>query len=184
MKRFARVMRVKKSGLFLLLAAVLLFGLAVAASAATRIGEARATAIALEHAGVKEAEAQVVEFRQYEKRGMALYQIKFFSGGARYYYEINAETGEIVEFHRGARHDAPDAPKKGPENYIGVERAKEIAFTHAGVDASKVYRLDIDIDREKGVVVYEVDFKCDGWEYDYKIDVLTGDILEWDKDRD
>lgn len=154
------------------------------ALAADRISEAEATAIAIDHAGVNKSDVRVVEFKLYRQRGVFMYDIEFVSDKVRYDYEINAETGEIVEFHRDERHDVDDEYRKNPDNYIGTEKAKSIAFEHAGVDASKVYKLEVDMDREKGRVLYEVDFKYDGWEYEYEIDARTGGIIRWDRERD
>jgi hypothetical protein len=44
--------------------------------------------------------------------------------------------------------------------------------------------LDVDIDREKGVWSTRSISRATAGEYDYKIDALIGDILEWDKERD
>lgn len=42
--------------------------------------------------------------------------------------------------------------------YIGQEKAKQIAFEHAGVTQSDVRKLEIEMDYEYGVMVYELDF--------------------------
>ncbi|MBQ9996926.1 MAG: hypothetical protein IJP32_11175, partial [Clostridia bacterium] len=45
--------------------------------------------------------------------------------------------------------------------YIGTERAKEIAFEHAGFTAADVVGIQVEMDYEHGVMVYEVDFYAD-----------------------
>lgn len=57
------------------------------------------------------------------------------------------------------------------------EKAKKIAFSDAGVNEADVYGLEIDLDREKNATKYEVDFKANGKEYEYDIDVYSGKIL-------
>ena len=166
-----------------LLAFVLLAALGAAAVAADLIGEAKAREIAVAHAGLSASEAEIVKFRQFERRGATFYEVVVVGKGARHKYEIDAATGDIVEYRRDAQGGAKGAQNKTGD-YIGVDRAKEIAFAHAKVDASKVYRLHVDMDRDDGRMIYEVDFKHDGWEYDYEIDAVTGEILEWDRDRD
>ncbi len=57
--------------------------------------------------------------------------------------------------------------------YIGLERAKEIVFAELGVAESQL--RDVDYDIERGV--YEIDFTYNGMEYEYRVDAVTGRIL-------
>ncbi len=68
--------------------------------------------------------------------------------------------------------------------YIGEEKAKEIAYAHAKVTAQDIAFCEVDMDVEKGVMVYELDFKCNGYEYEYDIDARTGDIVKNKKEID
>lgn len=68
--------------------------------------------------------------------------------------------------------------------YIGEAEAKKAALTHAGVSEQDISFYKMDMDVEKGVMVYEIDFKCGGYEYEYDIDARTGDIVKRQKERD
>lgn len=68
--------------------------------------------------------------------------------------------------------------------YIGEAKAKEIAFAHAKVSAQDVAYSEIDMDVEKGVMVYELEFKSGGYEYEYDINAQTGDIVKNKKEID
>lgn len=68
--------------------------------------------------------------------------------------------------------------------YIGQEKAKQAAISHAGASADKLTKYEIDLDFEHGVMVYEVEFKCEGFEYDYEIDAVTGAVLKSEKEPD
>lgn len=68
--------------------------------------------------------------------------------------------------------------------YIGEDKAKEIAFAHAGITAQDIYFYEMDMDVEKGVMVYEIDFKCGGYEYEYDINAQTGDVVKNKKEID
>ena len=162
-------------------------GAAAAAQAAQYIGEARARAIALEHAGIPEAEATVVKMKRYDKRGRMLYDIVFLSKDARYSYDIDASTGEILAHYRNERRggEANRSAQSGEYgDYIGMERAKEIAFAHAKVSPSEVRKLKVELDRDHGRMIYEIDFEVGRTDYEYEIDALTGEILMWEADRD
>ena len=68
-------------------------------------------------------------------------------------------------------------------NYIGVDRAKEIALADAGMSANQVVFTKAIQDRDDGRVVYEVEFYVTGqWEFDYDIDASSGAILARSKE--
>ncbi|MBE5956781.1 MAG: hypothetical protein E7253_10060 [Lachnospiraceae bacterium] len=62
--------------------------------------------------------------------------------------------------------------------YIGEEKANQIAFSHAGVEESSVYQLEIEMDYEYGSMVYDVEFTSGEKEYEYYIDAKSGEVLE------
>ena len=65
---------------------------------------------------------------------------------------------------------------------ITEEEAKAIALEHAGLNTGAVKSFSIELDY--GDNVYEVEFFTKGLEYDYEIDIYTGEILKAEKDRD
>lgn len=74
---------------------------------------------------------------------------------------------------------------------ITEDQARAIALQRAGLtDGSNVKFERIHLDRENGRLVYDVEFytlNASGWrdmEYSAEIDANTGDILEWDAERD
>ena len=68
--------------------------------------------------------------------------------------------------------------------YIGEEKAKQAALSHAGASADKLTEYGIELDYEHGAMVYEIEFKCEGFEYDYEIDAVTGAVLKSEKETD
>ena len=69
-------------------------------------------------------------------------------------------------------------------NLITREEAKAKALTHAGLTDVTLRRIETDLDRERGVTVYEVDFEHDGYDYEYVLNAETGEILFHEKERD
>lgn len=61
---------------------------------------------------------------------------------------------------------------------ISADKARSIAYADAGVSASSVSRLETELDRDDGVVVYEIGFYVGSTEYDYVINAANGRILE------
>ena len=67
-------------------------------------------------------------------------------------------------------------------NFIGEEKAKEMALSKAGVTAEGVIFERVDLELDDGVWVYEIDFAKDKHEYDVKVKADDGIILEFEKD--
>jgi len=72
-------------------------------------------------------------------------------------------------------------PKDG---YIGRQAAIRAALAHAGFNEADVRRLKCELDREDGLMVYEIEFDKDGFEYDYDIDAKSGTVVKFKKERD
>lgn len=68
--------------------------------------------------------------------------------------------------------------------YIGEEKAKELALAHAGVTADAIYKYEFEMDYDHGVMIYEIEFSCDGYEYSYDINASTGAVVKQEKERD
>ena len=60
---------------------------------------------------------------------------------------------------------------------ISVQEAKEIAARRAGVSVNQVVRIKLDY--ENGRRVYEGKIYNNGYEYEFDIDVRTGQIIKW-----
>lgn len=67
---------------------------------------------------------------------------------------------------------------------ITAKEAKEAALRHAKLDESQVSDVDVDLDRDNGKLIYEVDFNSGNTEYDYDINAENGDVISFDKSKD
>ena len=160
------------------------------------IGLERAKAIALGDAGLSAASVTFTEAKPDFDDGVPNYDLDFYTATHEYDYEINAQTGAImdksVEVNEHAARETKPAATAAPtaaateaaRGFIGVDRAKSIALGHAGVSASSVSfsKAKLDDDDDRGV--YEIEFYVGNTEYDYEIDAYSGGIIEYDKDRD
>lgn len=68
--------------------------------------------------------------------------------------------------------------------YLGKDNAVQAALSHAGVASAAVKGLEVELDYDDGIMVYEIEFYADGFEYEYDIDAVSGAILSFEKDRD
>ena len=143
------------------------------------IGEEKAKEIALAHAGIKAADAQILRVRIDREDGRTVYEVDFIAGGAKYEYDIDVQTGEILKSER----EQFAANSSSTEGSIGEEKAKEIAFAHAGIKSTDAMNLRVEIDRENGRLVYDVQFVAGGMKYEYEIDIQTGEIVKSEKEK-
>ena len=125
--------------------------------------------------------------------GVQVYELEFFSGGYEYDYEISAADGSVVKFKKEVDGTRPvQSSGNAAPAYIGEARAKEIAFGHAGLAADAVVRCAVELDHHDGhagnhgagCCEYEIDFKSGGYEYEYTVDAVTGEILEFKQELD
>ena len=98
-------------------------------------------------------------------------------------YKIDAYTGTILESKRETE-DKTSAAQPTASGDIGHAKAKSIALNHAGVSESKAYDMEIELDEEDGMLVYEVEFKSGGMEYSYEINAATGAIVKQEAEPD
>lgn len=98
-------------------------------------------------------------------------------------YKIDAYTGTILESKRETE-EKTSAAQPTSSGDIGYAKAKSIALNHAGVSESKAYDMEIEPDKEDGMLVYEVEFKSGGMEYSYEINAATGAIVKQEAEPD
>ncbi len=70
----------------------------------------------------------------------------------------------------------------GQTEEIGIEAAKKIALTKAGLNEQDGTWKEEKRDRDDGRVVYELEFVSGDMEYDFEIDAQNGKVLEYQQD--
>ena len=149
----------------------------------SEIGLESAKAIALKHAGVSAENAVFTKSETDHDDGFIEYKFEFIVGNTEYECKVNA-SGTVIKFETETIDHDDHHKETISTTDIGEEAAKSTAFKHAGVDAAKVYELEVEHDIDDGRLEYEIEFKCGNIEYEYKIDGATGAILEHESDYD
>ena len=152
----------------------------------------KAKEIALDHAGVKATDATFVKAKSDYEDGRAVFEIEFVvsSGNTikEYDYEIAASDGSIISYDYDIEGDStPTAIQAGSSqntSEITLEKAKEIALSHAGVASANAFEMEGKLDWDDGMSIYEIEFKAGGYEYSYEVDAATGSIVKFDKEWD
>lgn len=145
---------------------------------AASLSEEEATQIALDAAGLQEADV-TIHIQRDTDDGLDLYKLKLFTDTQEEYeYEILAETGEILE---ASWEQWGTADGKGTA--ISLDDAKQLAADHAGIALEDAIFEKAEEDREGSERIWELEFFTeDQKEYEYEITCDTGLILSWSYD--
>ena len=142
------------------------------------VDEAAAQKIALEHAGVKAADATITKSKLDYEDGRQVYDIEWYAGGAKYDYEIAADTGEIIS-------SAYEEKTMGADSRnvtVSEADAKKTALDRvSGATDKNLYEWKLDY--EDGHPEYEGKIIYGGTEYEFTIDAATGSVMEWDAEK-
>ena len=142
------------------------------------VDEAAAQKIALEHAGVKAADATIIKSKLDYEDGHQVYDIEWYAGGAKYDYEIATDTGEIISYGCEEKTVGADS------NNVTVSEAdaKKTALDRvSGATDKDIYEWKLDYD--DGRQEYEGKIIYGGTEYEFTIDAATGSVMEWDAEK-
>lgn len=156
-----------------------------AASSKAYIGRDAAVDAALGHAGVTRSEVRKLDVDLDYEHGSMVYEVEFEVGAAEYEYDIGAADGDIVwyEIERDGTVEQGGSAIDG-KAAISSDDAKTAALNHAGLTTAQVMHLKAELDREGGKLVYEIEFKSGGHEYEYVIDAATGAVIKSEKEHD
>ena len=139
------------------------------------VDEAAAQKIALEHAGVKAADATIIKSKLDYEDGRQVYDIEWYAGGAKYDYEIATDTGEIIS----SAYEEKTVGANSNNVTVSEADAKKTAIDRvSGATDKDIYEWKLDYD--DGRPEYEGKIIYAGTEYEFTIDAATGSIIEWD----
>jgi len=141
-----------------------------------------AKAVALKHAKLTADQVTFVKQKLEREDGRQVYDIEFYTSDYKEYdYEIDAATGLILEVDYDA--DSFTPPDPSVTGTISQDKAREIALAQVpGATAKNMTKLTLD--RDDGRLIYEIEIKYNGMEYDFEINAADGAILEMEMDED
>ncbi len=147
-----------------------------------------AKAAALKDAGLSESDVTFKKTELDNSHGTQVYDIEFYTSDTKYDYEIDASNGTVLEksIEQFQLQTPPtdSAINSSGNDYIGIDRAKEIALNHAQMNESDVQFAKAKLENDDGVAEYEIEFYFGRTEYDYTIDAVSGNIIEYDVEYD
>ncbi len=147
------------------------------------IGREEAIRLALERAGFDRSEVTGLDVEiDFSSRYMSMaYEVDFEKDGMEYEYELLGTTGEIVkEELEPAERDDGDEEKVDielPEGYLGIGSVKELLLAELGLSSGEVYDYEIELEFERGRIVYSVEFETRDYEFEFQIAAKDGEVI-------
>ena len=92
---------------------------------------------------------------------------------------------EIKDEMRDFKEDINEVlPNKNPStsDFIGEDKAKEIALNRAQLSGDDVYFERVDLENDNGKWHYEIEFQKGSSEYEVDIDSVSGEIISFKKE--
>ena len=90
-----------------------------------------------------------------------------------------SNSGEDKSSVTGGNNSGTDSSGSSEKNDIlSEEKIKEIVLEDSKIDSKDAFFIKVRLEREKGVLVYDVEFYVGDKEYEYKVNPTTGKILE------
>ena len=132
----------------------------------------------------------------------SVYEVEVYYQNRDYEYKIDAKDGKIIytDFNTtdsitndnssNNNNSNNNSNTNGSSNNgnnattasIPLDEAKNIALTNANLTEDVVQFLRTEQEYDDGVLVYEIDFTHGDFEYDYKINANTGEVVSYDRD--
>lgn len=106
--------------------------------------------------------------------GLLIYELEFYKDNTEYEFDINAYTKEIINISV----DNNDYTTNNSNNYIGLEKAKEVVKNHTKID--NIFFVESEFDFDNGTPIYELKFYDNNVKYEYEINANSGNIIKYE----
>lgn len=130
----------------------------------------------------QKASGTVTEFEFDEDDDVPVYEIDMQDDSYKYEIELHAQTGEWLKFEKETlskkSKSSPNVAPSATTTELSESQIVEIAKKKA-----KGIVTDIEREKDDGRVVYEVEMEDDQFEYEFKIDANTGEIIKFEKEK-
>lgn len=104
--------------------------------------------------------------------------------GVSYQFQIRPYRNALDSRYYGEFEDISAKTSSGStsSDVLSKSKAKSIALADAGVSSSAANFIRVQLDRDDGTRVYEIEFTAGDLEYEYEINAVTGKIRDRDVD--
>lgn len=147
------------------------------------IGKKEAKNIALADAGISSDDISIIRVELDFDHGSFEYEVEFYLEGNEYEYTIDGKTGEIIskdtDYQKSVRVPSKNQQTQllAEQDTISLETAKEAALRSAGLSETEVTFTKTKLDREDGILIYEIKFYSAEAEYEYEINAVNSKVV-------
>ncbi len=153
------------------------------------IGKKEAKKIALADAGISADNVSRISIDLDFDHGNFEYEVEFYSKGNEYEYTIDGKSGEIIskdaDYHKSVENPSQHQELQNTQqtqplednNTISLDLAKEKALQSAGLSETEITFTKTKLDRDDGILIYEIEFYSTQAEYEYEINATNGEIV-------
>ena len=147
------------------------------AAAGGTVTEDQAKAAALSAAGIQESDLIGFTVRPERDDGRQTYQVDLYTASADYEIDVDMTTGQVL----GQEQERYDMSWTTPD---GASVTKEAAIQSVleRVSGATEANLRMQVERDDGRTLYEGSVIYNGKDYDFEIDVQTGEFISWSEE--
>lgn len=142
------------------------------------ISEDEAFQIALEDAQVAGTEVSNMRVKLETDNGRQVYDVEFYAGVMEHDYEIDGETGAILEKDMEIENDF-----QAVDLAVTFSKDEAVKLLLQKVPGAAEQNIHMKLEEDDGRVVYEGEVLYDKKEYDFEISAETGEVLSWEVDN-
>ena len=106
------------------------------------------------------------------------YEVEVYYNNKEYEYKVDAKDGKIIYTNFLI---TPNSDNE--TTTISVDEAINVVLKDANLDLEQVNIIKREEEYDDGIKVYDIEFNYNNFEYEYKINANTGEIISFDKDR-
>ena len=137
---------------------------------------------------LQQVEGKVTEIELETDDGRKHYDIEIKDGTYEYDLEIDAITGKVLKLEKD-RDDDKRTTAKTSTKESKVEGSKRVILTKdqaiaIAMKQAKGKVTDFELDDDDDRKVYEIEIEDGKYEYEFEIDAFTGEVLDFEKDRE
>lgn len=70
---------------------------------------------------------------------------------------------------------------KLPSHYLKEESVKEIILDHSTLNENDIGEYEVELERKDNTPIYHIEFTVDGFKYEYRLNAVTGEMIEYEK---
>lgn len=144
-----------------------------------RISMEKAKQIALQHAGVSASSATFYKAKLDRDDGLELYELKFYTSGREYEYELRASDGAVLSYDY---EELPSESSSSGSSAASIDENQARKLAQQRAPGAKI--TSCKLETEDGTAVYEIELQQGSTEYECEIRKSDGAILKWKSETD